>query len=116
MQNCTTASPKIHAAPIYSTLASDPDLSELVDMFVSEIPDKISALRSAYDAADWELLRRTAHQLKGAVGSYGFDCVTQYAFALEHAVREQDATEEVSAKLAALTLQLERLSSLPTTG
>jgi len=69
---------------IYSSLGDDPDLGELVELFVSEMPDRVSTLQGQLQQADWEQLRRTAHQLKGAAGSYGFDQLTPYAAQLEH--------------------------------
>ena len=77
---------------IYSDLGTDPDLGDLVDMFVDEMPDRIATLTESFQSGDRETLRRTAHQLKGALGSYGFDQLTPFAIDLENAVR-QDTTE-----------------------
>ena len=77
----------IDQAPIFSTLANDRVLGELVKMYVAEMPDRMAALENAYSGGDRELLRRTAHQMKGAAGSYGFHGLTQSAAALESAVR-----------------------------
>jgi histidine phosphotransfer protein HptB len=73
--------------PLYSTLSTDPDLGELVQLFVEEMPDRVAALRKQVSAADWETLRRTAHQMKGSAGSYGFDPISASAAVLEDAVR-----------------------------
>ena len=54
-------------APFFTPfLATDPDLGELVELFVQEIPDRISALETQGRSRDWQQLTRTAHQLKGA--------------------------------------------------
>jgi HPt (histidine-containing phosphotransfer) domain-containing protein len=66
---------------LYSSLGGDPDLGELVEMFVDEIPQRVARMRDCMDEGDTDGLRRTAHQLKGAVGSYGFSQLTP---ALEH--------------------------------
>jgi HPt (histidine-containing phosphotransfer) domain-containing protein len=86
-------------APVYSRLAADPVLGELVDLFIQEMPDRISALETLARLQDWNQLARIAHQLKGAAGSYGFDHITLYAARLEAAAR--DGQED--AILSALT-------------
>lgn len=83
------------AGPLYSTLDADPDLGEIVEMFVEEMPDRISGLLDRADAADWEGLRRVAHQLKGAAGSYGFEPITRSAAGVEDAIRESRPEEEI---------------------
>ena len=80
---------------IYSALAADPDLAELVEMFVDEMPQRIATLVEHYDSGNWDALGRTAHQLKGAVGSYGFHELTPYAAALEQAVRGGGSQDEI---------------------
>ncbi len=75
---------------IYSRLAGDPDLRDIVDMFVEEMPGRISTLLEQLRAADWESLRRTAHQLKGAAGSYGFDAISPSAGKVEAAIRNSE--------------------------
>jgi HPt (histidine-containing phosphotransfer) domain-containing protein len=69
--------------PIYSKLGSDPELGELVEMFVSEMPDRIAAILARYDMGDFKELARLAHQIKGAAGSYGFNGLTPAAERLE---------------------------------
>ncbi len=78
-----------HAEPIYSSLATDPVLGEIVELFVDEIPDRIGTLKLQATAKDWDGLGRTAHQLKGALGSHGFHEGTPAAKMLETAVRDE---------------------------
>ncbi len=89
-------------APIYSEFGDDPDLGELVEMFVGEMEGRIAALRQAFEQADDETLGMLAHQLKGAAGSYGFDSLTAAAFALERTVREQRGQVETEEALGQL--------------
>ena len=84
---------------IYSSLGADPDLGDLVEMFVNEMPDKIQVLQDQANRHDWNQLARAAHQLKGAAGSYGFDQITPYAKELEHVAREGTAEERILAAL-----------------
>lgn len=99
------------AEPLYSSLGDDPDLGELVEMFVSEMPDRIAAIRASHSSGDRESLRRTAHQLKGAAGSYGFDTITAEAAKLEKRVRENAADEQVLAAVQELVALCQRATA-----
>ena len=85
----------ITADALCSTFGGDPDLHELVDMFVDEMPDRIGSIECFFESQRWEELRRAAHQLKGAAGSYGFDAITPLAARLETAVRQQEPEEQI---------------------
>ena len=82
---------------VYSRLAADPDLGEIVAMFVEEMPGRMAALIGQLNAADWDGLQRTAHQLKGAAGSYGFDGISPSAGRVEAAVRNGEPEEHIRA-------------------
>jgi histidine phosphotransfer protein HptB len=79
---------------IYSRLGTDLDLGEIVTLFVEEMPARTDTLRAKFQSADWEGLARSAHQLKGAAGSYGFDEISPCAGRLEAAL-EQNEPEAV---------------------
>lgn len=88
---------------LYSTLADDPDLGDLVDVFVNEIPDRVAGLAHCLASGDWEGLGRLAHQFKSAVGSYGFAQLVPPAVLLDAAVREgcaEDLVEEALVELS----------------
>jgi histidine phosphotransfer protein HptB len=87
----------INPGYVYSRLAADPDLGEVVDMFVDEMPGRVATLLGQLNAADWDGLRRTAHQLKGSAGSYGFDEISPYAGKVEAAVRDGEPEERIRA-------------------
>lgn len=87
---------------IYSTFADDPDFAELVDLFVSEMPQRIELLETSTAPEHREQLRRAAHQLKGAAGSYGFQGLTDSAARLEDAVRGNEAEKEIQDSLLEL--------------
>lgn len=84
---------------LYSSLADDPDLAEIVEMFVDEMPGRIEALIQQYDQANFPELGRLAHQIKGAAGSYGFGDITPYAAKLESAAKSQQAPDQITAAL-----------------
>lgn len=80
---------------VYSRLASDVDLQEIVDLFVEEMPGRVATILDELNAADWEGLQRTAHQLKGAAGSYGFDMISPYAGKVEAAIRKGEPEQQI---------------------
>ncbi len=71
-------------APIRSTLTDDPDYTELIAEFVSNIPTRVSSIRRSIAENDAKQLTTLIHQLKGACGSYGFHEITPIASAIEH--------------------------------
>lgn len=72
---------------IYSVYGDDEDLAEMVEIFVGEIPHRVQTLSDALLGGRLEDLRRTAHQLKGAGGSYGFGLLSEVSAKLEMALR-----------------------------
>jgi len=83
------------AEPLYSPLAADPDLGELVEMYVDEMPDRIAALQEMIASGNWEELRRFAHQMKGAAGSYGFEPISPIAGTVEDCIRDEAPEEQI---------------------
>ena len=81
--------------PIYSALGNDPDLKEIVELFVGELPDRISSLLDRLDARDGEGARRVVHQLRGAAGSYGFEPISLSAAQMEEALQASRPIEEI---------------------
>ena len=91
-QDNPTAQP---GPPLQSTLASDPDMVELVEFFVKEMDDRVQTISDAADANDLDQLRTVAHQLKGAGAGYGFAPITETAGALEHLIDVAGPAAEV---------------------
>ncbi|MGD9790870.1 MAG: Hpt domain-containing protein [Phycisphaerales bacterium] len=69
--------------PLRSDLAADPDMKELVELFVSELPARADSVINAYQSRSLDTLQRLAHQLKGASAGYGFAPIGQAAASLE---------------------------------
>lgn len=90
------------SSAIYSRYGTDPDLGELVVMYVDEMPQRIQTLEAYLAAEDLEGLHRFAHQLKGAAGSYGFDQVSEAASVLEGALQRRESPEIIDATFAEL--------------
>lgn len=69
--------------PLRSEFASDPDMIELVQEFVQELPSRAESLQTLLAASSYPDLRRLAHQLKGAAGGYGFSPISESAAKVE---------------------------------
>jgi HPt (histidine-containing phosphotransfer) domain-containing protein len=89
--NHTTTTSNQALTPLVSEFASDPDMKELVDFFITELTDRIDAMHEALEADDRDRLKTLAHQLKGAAGGYGFSSITTEAAEVERAVLTQQA-------------------------
>jgi HPt (histidine-containing phosphotransfer) domain-containing protein len=96
---------------VYSPLAFDPDLGELVYLFVQEMPDRINALDAQAKSRNWNQLAETAHQIKGAAGCYGFDEITPCAARLEAAARDAQPEEQILSALDELLTICRRVRS-----
>ncbi len=91
--------------PLHSVYENDPDLRDLVLLFVDELDRRVDAIRQAYLAEDLATLQRISHQLKGAAGGYGFDPIGDSAARLEYELLHDEA------ELSALAERVEDLIS-----
>ncbi len=71
------------AGVIRSEFANDPDMREIVEMYVQEMPERIGRLEEVWTGQHLDELKRLAHQIKGASGGYGFTPVGDAASRLE---------------------------------
>lgn len=71
-----------------SDFANDPDMREILELFVQEMPTRVSDLLVFWEQQELEKVGRMAHQLKGAGGGYGFEIISTAAAALEKSVSE----------------------------
>ncbi len=88
---------------------------ELVEMFVDEMPDRISAIEQAVQEADIAMLTTLSHQLKGAAGGYGFGTITDAAAEVEKLAKTQKQIDELEGSIAQLLSLCRRASSNPST-
>ena len=99
--------------PIYSTLASDTDLQEIVRLFVDEMPERTAVFETCLVSGNLTELVRAAHQLKGAAGSYGFAELSAAAAALELTIKSEHGQEAITAATANLIARCRRATALP---
>ncbi|MEZ6233110.1 MAG: Hpt domain-containing protein [Phycisphaerales bacterium] len=92
------------SAPLVSEFAGDPEMQELVEFFVSALPERIDAIRGALGEQRFRDLQRLAHQMKGAAGGYGFPAIGTAAGALEGTLKqnEQPPLDQVRGEVDAL--------------
>ncbi len=88
---------------LFSDLSRDPDLVDLVALFVGELPERVRTLEELLASRDWQGLRRAAHQIKGAAGSYGFPAISAVAAALESAAGQPAPEDEIRVCFEELT-------------
>lgn len=66
-------------------------VGELLARFVQSMPEDLEAAQNALEEADFPLLARLAHTVKGAVSNFGVGPAYERAVALEDAARGEDA-------------------------
>jgi CheY-like chemotaxis protein len=75
---------------IASAFRDDPDMAGVIAEFVGQLPERLAQMGQAAAGGLWDVVRRLAHQLKGAGGSYGYACLTEAARALESRADQAD--------------------------
>ncbi len=78
---------------LYSTV--EPEMLDLVELFVDELPDRLGAMRIAYDRADWPMLSLLAGQMTTAGFNYGFPQICPVAKQLAEQAEAGSVEEEV---------------------
>jgi len=73
--------------PLLSEFVGDPDMMELVAMFVEELPQRIAMMEAEWRDARVTELTRIVHQLKGAGAGYGYPSISEAAASLEAMLR-----------------------------
>ncbi len=66
-----------------SEYQDDPEMADLIVLFLDELGPRVDSIRSAWQARDAEQVRRIAHQIKGAAGGYGYPTISRVAQRLE---------------------------------
>ena len=67
------------SAYVSDEFSDDPEFQELVQQFVSGLPDMIIKISAAIDKQDWDNVQLLSHNLKGVGGNYGFPAVSHIA-------------------------------------
>ena len=99
--------------PIRSSLAADPDFSDLVVEFVNTIPTKLAMIEKSLAESDTTSLRRTFHQLQGACGGYGFPMLSEAAGLIEDRIGTCDSISLLEAKICEFMEMLKCVTADP---
>jgi HPt (histidine-containing phosphotransfer) domain-containing protein len=68
------------------------DLADLMPQFFANRALELARIRAALAGAEFSVVRRVAHGLKGVGGAYGFDEVSRLGAAIEMAAGAADAS------------------------
>lgn len=85
-----------------SEFALDPEMRDIVALFVDDLARRAESLRAALDAGDLVRLRTLAHQLRGSAGGYGFPAIGNAAANVEILLLSGAGDEQVGPAVARL--------------
>jgi two-component system sensor histidine kinase/response regulator len=109
LKNRSQQDEKLNRTSILERLGGNQDLlAELVQLFQEEAPQLIEAMRKALGRGDMQELGRSAHSMKGAVGTFSAHETAKAAVRLEIDAKNGDG-ESAKASLAVLEGAVDRL-------
>ena len=68
----------------------DPDLEDLIPIYIETKRKDILNLREALESGDYEKIRLLGHSMKGSGGGYGLDEISRIGRSIEEAVKEKE--------------------------
>jgi signal transduction histidine kinase/DNA-binding response OmpR family regulator len=88
----------VESSAVLERFGGDAEMvQQLVEIFLEEYPKQLAGVRAAIDGGDASVLRRTAHTLKGSVGTFSEGAAYYTALWLENMGREGDLTRREEA-------------------
>lgn len=96
---------------LVSEFAGDQEFSDLIELFVSELPDRLATIQAALCDAEFAAIGRLAHQLKGAAPGYGFPTIGEAAEHIEDWFQSLDASP-TSAQLSEVRHMIDALAEI----
>jgi HPt (histidine-containing phosphotransfer) domain-containing protein len=99
--------------PIHSSLAADPDFSDLLLEFVNELPVKLAKIHQLVEDEDMASLRRIFHQLRGACGGYGFPKLSEAAGLIEERISTGEPITILISPISGFMEMLKRVTADP---
>jgi HPt (histidine-containing phosphotransfer) domain-containing protein len=84
------------------TLTIDPELQDIVPIFLENRHKDIETLRGCLAAKDFDTIRILGHRMKGDGGGYGFQVISDIGGAMELAAGRHDhpAVDRLTSQLA----------------
>ncbi len=83
--------------PLISPYASNQQLRPIVETYVNDLPQVLEDFRETVKSEKWEEIRKTAHQLKGTLGSYGYSQMSEVAAQIEKLAKAESGLEDIDA-------------------
>lgn len=71
-------------------LENDPEMIELIDRFISRLPDMGEDINNAYNTEQWGIFSELVHQMKGIGGGYGYPMLTELCAIIEITIKQAD--------------------------
>jgi signal transduction histidine kinase/CheY-like chemotaxis protein/HPt (histidine-containing phosphotransfer) domain-containing protein len=87
---------------IRSTFAENPRMQKIIPQFVEGLPGAVGKMIELLERNDLGALQRVVHQLRGAIGGYGFDLVTAPATRAEESIKAGQAPASIAADIKTL--------------
>lgn len=78
-----------HNPVVVSELANDPDLSIVIDVFISGLAKTMDNIRQSIENRDDQKLCSAVHMLNGGSASAGFSVLSERASLMENMLKEQ---------------------------
>ena len=91
--------------PLISDFVDDPDMLEIIELFVDGLNDRIASILTAFKDRNFTTVSGIAHQLKGASGGYGYPSLSELAFDVEQLAKQNAEDAQIE---DALTLLVDR--------
>jgi HPt (histidine-containing phosphotransfer) domain-containing protein len=86
----------------------DASFEPLIPKFMTNRKKEVVVMEEALAAKDLDTVRKVAHGMKGAGGSYGFDRISEMASTIEQAAKAGNASP-IARDLPALSSYLDRI-------
>ena len=83
--------PDIHPSSERLVVQIDPEIEDIVPMFLQNRRDDVESLLKALEQGDFETIWILGHTMKGSGGGYGFDGITEIGQCLEHAAKDRSS-------------------------
>lgn len=80
--------PQSSVETLISDFADDPDMAEIIEMFIDGLSDRIESITTAFEDRNFTTVSGIAHQLKGAAGGYGYPSLSELAFEVEQLAKQ----------------------------
>ena len=94
--------------PLRSTYADDQAISDILPLFLSNMPKYLGDLESNIEHRDWTAAARVCHDLKGTSGGYGYPDIAKATQKLESELKGGKDVESIMTYLDEVRTLCER--------